>query len=93
LETRQTLISLGKICLAGAALALVCWLANYWWLDAWASLRFFSEVSHIAHRDWISGNLIFRSRLLAADKRGAGHNGCFPAAISLAVVEAFVTNA
>src|SRR5881296_4416715 len=38
LETRQMLISLGKICIAGAALALVCWLANYWWLDAWASL-------------------------------------------------------
>ncbi len=44
LETRQTLISLGKICLAGAALALVCWLANYWWLDAWASLRFFQRL-------------------------------------------------
>jgi putative peptidoglycan lipid II flippase len=45
LETRQTLISLGKICLAGAALALVCWLANYWWLDAWASLRFFQKLA------------------------------------------------
>ena len=45
LETRQTLISLGKICLAGAALALVCWLANYWWLDAWAGLRFFQRLA------------------------------------------------
>src|SRR6266581_4071535 len=45
LETRQTLISLGKICLAGGALALVCWLANYWWLDAWASLRFFQKLA------------------------------------------------
>jgi len=45
LETRQTLISLGKICLAGAALALVCWLANYWWLDAWASLRLFQRLA------------------------------------------------
>ncbi len=45
LETRQTLISLGKICLAGAALALVCWLANYWSLDAWASLRFFQRLA------------------------------------------------
>jgi len=44
LETRQTLVGLGKICLAGAALALVCWLANYWWLDAWASLRFFQRL-------------------------------------------------
>src|SRR6266566_3265450 len=45
LETRQTLIVLGKICLAGALLALVCWLANYWWLDAWASLRFFAKLA------------------------------------------------
>jgi putative peptidoglycan lipid II flippase len=44
LETRQTLISIGKICLAGAALALVCWLANHWWLDAWANLRFFQRL-------------------------------------------------
>jgi putative peptidoglycan lipid II flippase len=45
LETRQTLAGLGKICLAGAALALVCWLANYWWLDAWVSLRFFQRLA------------------------------------------------
>jgi len=44
LETRQTLIGVGKICLAGALLALVCWVANYWWLDAWASLRFFQKL-------------------------------------------------
>jgi putative peptidoglycan lipid II flippase len=40
LETRQMLIALGKICLAGALLALICWAANYWWLDAWADMRF-----------------------------------------------------
>src|SRR5213080_3048081 len=45
METRQTLISLGKICLAGALLALICWAANYWWLDAWASLRFFPKLT------------------------------------------------
>jgi putative peptidoglycan lipid II flippase len=44
LETRQTLIGLGKICLAGAPLALICWAANYWWLDAWASLHFFAKL-------------------------------------------------
>jgi len=31
---------LAKVCIAGAALALVCWAANYWWLDAWQNLRF-----------------------------------------------------
>jgi putative peptidoglycan lipid II flippase len=45
LETRQTLIGLGKICLAGAPLALICWAGNYWWLDAWESLRFFSKLA------------------------------------------------
>jgi putative peptidoglycan lipid II flippase len=45
LETRQTLVGLGKICLAGVPLALVCWAANYWWLDAWASLRFFQRLA------------------------------------------------
>src|SRR5947208_370481 len=45
LETRQTLIGLGKICLAGAPLALICWAANYWWLDAWASLHFFAKLA------------------------------------------------
>jgi peptidoglycan biosynthesis protein MviN/MurJ (putative lipid II flippase) len=45
LETRQTLIGLAKICLAGALLALVCWAANYLWLDAWASLHFFQRLA------------------------------------------------
>ena len=34
------LAGLAKVCVAGGALALVCWAANYWWLDAWGSLRF-----------------------------------------------------
>jgi putative peptidoglycan lipid II flippase len=45
LETRQTLIGLVKICVAGAFLALICWAANYWWLDAWASLHFFPKLA------------------------------------------------
>jgi putative peptidoglycan lipid II flippase len=45
LETRQTLIGIAKICLAGALLALVCWAANYLWLDAWASLHFFQRLA------------------------------------------------
>ncbi len=44
LETRQMLIGIGKICLAGTLLALVCWAANYWWLDAWAQLHFFPRL-------------------------------------------------
>jgi putative peptidoglycan lipid II flippase len=44
LETRQLLVGLGKMCLAGAVLALVCWAANYWWLNAWSQLRFFPKL-------------------------------------------------
>jgi putative peptidoglycan lipid II flippase len=44
LETRQMLIGLGKICVSGALLALVCWAANHWWLDAWARLPFFPRL-------------------------------------------------
>src|SRR5260370_30534328 len=44
LETRQLLIGLGKICVAGALLALVCWAANHWCLDAWAQLRFVAKL-------------------------------------------------
>jgi peptidoglycan biosynthesis protein MviN/MurJ (putative lipid II flippase) len=44
LETRQMLLALVKICLAGALLALACWSANYLWLDAWADMRFFQKL-------------------------------------------------
>jgi putative peptidoglycan lipid II flippase len=47
LETRQLLIGLVKVCLAGGVLALVCWAANYWWLDAWAQLRFFPKLCEL----------------------------------------------
>jgi peptidoglycan biosynthesis protein MviN/MurJ (putative lipid II flippase) len=36
--------SLGKICVAAVLLALVCWAANYWWLDAWQRLRFLAKL-------------------------------------------------
>src|SRR5437016_9440549 len=45
LETRQMLLALGKICVAGGLLALICWAANYWWLDAWVDMRFFQKLS------------------------------------------------
>src|SRR5215813_7627320 len=44
LETRQLLVGLGKMCLAGGVLALVCWAANYWWLNAWSQLRFLPKL-------------------------------------------------
>jgi len=47
LETRQLLIGLGKMCVAGALLALVCCAANYWWLGAWAQLRFVPKLCEL----------------------------------------------
>src|SRR6266446_2620489 len=44
LETRRLFAGLGKICVAGVLLALVCWAANYWWLDAWEQLRLFEKL-------------------------------------------------
>src|SRR5881227_2197250 len=44
LETRQMLLGLGKICIAGALLALVCWAANWWWLDSWPDMRLFQKL-------------------------------------------------
>jgi putative peptidoglycan lipid II flippase len=47
LETGQLLTGLGKMCLAGALLAVVCWAANYWWLNAWAELRFLPKLGEL----------------------------------------------
>jgi peptidoglycan biosynthesis protein MviN/MurJ (putative lipid II flippase) len=47
LETWQLVIGLGKMCLAGAVLALVCWAANYWYLSAWAQLRFLPKLCEL----------------------------------------------
>src|SRR5438874_1877507 len=44
LESRRLFAGLAKICLAGLLLALICWLANYWWLDGWEHLRFFEKL-------------------------------------------------
>src|SRR5438105_9449611 len=64
LETRQMLIGLGKICLAGALLALICWAANYWWLDAWASLRFFAKLAALLGTIVVSAAIFFGVALL-----------------------------
>jgi putative peptidoglycan lipid II flippase len=64
LETRQMLIALGKICLAGAALALVCWLANYWWLDSWSDMRFFQKLAILLATIAVAGSAFFGAAFL-----------------------------
>src|SRR5438094_9975780 len=39
LETRQMLIAFGKICVAGALLALICWPADSLCLAGWSVMR------------------------------------------------------
>src|SRR5256884_6892009 len=59
LETRQMLTALGKFSVAGALLALICWAANYWWLDAWEHLRFFEKLFALFATILVSAALFF----------------------------------
>ena len=64
LETRQMLIALGKICVAGALLALICWAANYLWLDAWSDMRFFQKVAILLATIAVAGAGFFGAAFL-----------------------------
>src|SRR5213592_3202910 len=64
LETRRMLAALGKICLAGALLALICWAANHWWLDAWAHLRFFPKLCALLAAIAFGGTAFFGGAFL-----------------------------
>src|SRR6266852_6227158 len=64
LETRQMLIGLGKICVAGALLALVCWAANYLWLDAWSDMRFFEKLAILLATIAVAGVSFFGAAFL-----------------------------
>ena len=64
LETRQMLIALGKICVAGALLALICWAANYLWLDAWSDMRFFQKLAILLVTIAVAGAGFFAAAFL-----------------------------
>src|SRR5215831_8204115 len=64
LETRQMLKALGKICVAGALLALICWAANYLWLDAWSDMRFFQKLAILLATIAIAGAGFFGAAFL-----------------------------
>jgi putative peptidoglycan lipid II flippase len=44
LETRRMSSGLTRIVLAGVLLAVICWLANYWWLHEWEQMRFLRKL-------------------------------------------------
>src|SRR5213082_1678928 len=64
LETRQMLIALGKICVAGALLALICWAANYLRLDAWSDMRFFQKLTILLVTIACAGGAFFGTAFL-----------------------------
>src|SRR5437868_6508105 len=64
LETRQTLVALGKLCIAGGLLALVCWAANYLWLDAWSDMRFFQKLFALFSTILVSAAVFFGAAFL-----------------------------
>src|SRR5881296_3602576 len=64
LETRQMLIALGKICVAGALLALICWAANYLWLDAWSGMRFSQKLAILLATIAVAGAAFFGAAFL-----------------------------
>src|SRR5947208_7814127 len=64
LETRQMLIALGKICVAGALLALICWAANYLWLDAWSDMRFSQKLAILLATIAVAGAGFFGTAFL-----------------------------
>jgi putative peptidoglycan lipid II flippase len=64
LETRQMLIGLAKIFVAGAVLALVCWAANYLWLGAWSDMRFFQKLAILLATIAVAGAAFFGAAFL-----------------------------
>jgi putative peptidoglycan lipid II flippase len=64
LESRRMFSGLAKISLAGLLLALICWLANYWWLDAWEHLRFFEKLFALFGTILVSAVVFFGAAFL-----------------------------
>ena len=64
LETRRMLAGLGKICAAAVLLALVCWAANYWWLDAWERLPFLEKLCALVVAIAVSATTFFSAAFL-----------------------------
>ena len=64
LETRQMLVALGKTCVAGALLGLVCWVANYFWLDGWSDMRFFQKLAILLATIAVAGAAFFGAAFL-----------------------------
>jgi putative peptidoglycan lipid II flippase len=64
LETTQMLIALIKICVAGGVLALICWAANYLWLDASSAMRFSQKLAVLLATIAVAGAGFFASAFL-----------------------------
>jgi len=59
LETGRLLGSLLKICVAGCLLALVCWGANYFWLNQWEQMRLLQKIIILFGTIAVAGAVFF----------------------------------
>jgi putative peptidoglycan lipid II flippase len=64
LESRRMFSALAKISLAAGLMALVCWAANYWCLDAWEQLRFVQKLCALLGTIVVSAAIFFGVALL-----------------------------
>src|SRR5690349_2985001 len=64
LESRRMFNALAKISLAAGLMALVCWAANYWCLDAWEQLRFVQKLFALLGTIIVSAAIFFGVALL-----------------------------
>jgi putative peptidoglycan lipid II flippase len=61
LETRRMLVMLGKVALASAALAAVCWGSQHWLLAQWATQAFVSKLGSLLLTVAVAGLVFFGS--------------------------------
>src|SRR5436305_419768 len=64
LETRRMLDGLTRISLASLLLALVCWMANHWWLGAWDQMRLLKKLVALLVTIALGGAVFFSSAFL-----------------------------
>lgn len=64
LETRQLVVTIAKLLVAGAGLAGVCWFADRWWLHDWHSLSFLLRTAGLLGTIAVAGAVYFGLALL-----------------------------
>lgn len=63
-ETRLMISLLAKLCVAAAALALVCWAGNHWLLANWATQAFLPKLFYLLSTIAVAGATFFACSML-----------------------------